>query len=88
MHIDATYRVLRYLKTMLGQGLFLPLFRNLNLVVYFDANWLCCPSTRKSCIGYFLSLGGTPIYWRTKKRSVVVGSLAEAEYRSMARCVR
>ncbi|KAL7587641.1 hypothetical protein Lser_V15G38703 [Lactuca serriola] len=86
-HMDAAYRVLRYLKTTPGQGLFLPSSGNLELMAYCDASWLSCPSTRKSCTSYFISLGGSPISWRTKKQSVVARSSAEAEYRSMANTV-
>ncbi|XP_071738615.1 uncharacterized mitochondrial protein AtMg00810-like [Rutidosis leptorrhynchoides] len=69
-HMDDAFRVLRYLKGTPGRGLFLPSHRGLELVAYCDASWLSCPSTKRSCTGYFISLGGAPISWRTKKQSV------------------
>lgn len=40
--------------------------------------------TRHSIIGYFIMLGDSPVSWRTKKQTIVAGSSAEAEYKSMA----
>lgn len=86
-HMDAATRVLRYLKATPGQGLLLPLNGDFDLVAYCDASWLSCPSTRQSCTRYFISLGGAPVSWRTKRQSFVSMSSAEAEYRVMASTV-
>ncbi|XP_071704112.1 uncharacterized mitochondrial protein AtMg00810-like [Rutidosis leptorrhynchoides] len=86
-HMDAVYRVLRYLKTTVGQGVLLPRAGGFNLSAYCDSDWLGCPYTRRSRTGYILLLGGAPISWKTKKQSVVSRSSAEAEYRSMASTV-
>lgn len=47
-HMDADIRVLRYLKTTAGQGLFLSSERDMTLTAYCDASWLSCHSTRRS----------------------------------------
>ncbi|KAJ0886596.1 putative RNA-directed DNA polymerase [Helianthus annuus] len=85
--MDAATRVLRYLKSTPGQGIFLPKEGGMNLLSYCDADWLGCPLSRKSRTGYLLSLGGAPITWKSKKQSVVSRSSAEAEYRAMATTV-
>ncbi|KAL2940785.1 Retrovirus-related Pol polyprotein from transposon TNT 1-94 [Bienertia sinuspersici] len=83
-HFDASQRVLRYLKSHPGQGLFLRADSDLQLYAYCDADWASCPLTRRSVTGYFVMLGSSPISWKTKKQPTVSRSSAEAEYRAMA----
>ncbi|KAM0044971.1 putative RNA-directed DNA polymerase [Helianthus debilis subsp. tardiflorus] len=86
-HLDAATRVVRYLKTTLGQGILLPKGGGTQLVTYCDSDWMGCPFTRRSRTGYLLLLGGAPVSWKSKKQSVVSRSSAEAEYRAMATTV-
>ncbi|XP_042752015.1 secreted RxLR effector protein 161-like [Lactuca sativa] len=79
--------VLRYLKASLGHGILLPKDGSPDLVAYSDSDWLGCPYSRRSRIGYLLILGGAPVSWKSKKQSVVSRSSAEAEYRAMATTV-
>ncbi|KAK3032290.1 hypothetical protein RJ639_036247 [Escallonia herrerae] len=82
-HWDAALWVLRYLKAAPGQGLFLPADSPLQIYAFCDSDWASCPLTRRFVTGYFVSLGNSPISWRTKKQPTVSRSSAEAEYRSM-----
>ncbi|KAM0047832.1 putative RNA-directed DNA polymerase [Helianthus debilis subsp. tardiflorus] len=86
-HWDAAIRVLRYLKTTLGQGIMLPKEGGTDLVTFCDSDWLGCPFSRRSRTGYVLLVGGAPVSWKSKKQSVVSRSSAEAEYRAMATTV-
>ncbi|KAI5670726.1 hypothetical protein M9H77_11090 [Catharanthus roseus] len=81
-HWDAAIRVVRYLKRSPGHGILLQSNSPLLLTAYCDSYWFTCPITRRSITGYFISLGGSPISWKTKKHTVSRSS-AEAEYRSM-----
>lgn len=57
-HMDAAYRVLRYLKNAPGQGILLSNSTSLDLLAYCDADWGGCLTTRRSCTGYYIPLGG------------------------------
>jgi len=83
-HWTAALRVLCYLKSSPGQGIFLRANTLLVLTAWCDSDWSSCPVSRRSLTGWFIQLGGSPISWKTKKHDVVSRSSAEAEYRAMA----
>ncbi|GJS69702.1 ribonuclease H-like domain-containing protein [Tanacetum coccineum] len=83
-HLDATLRVLRYLKGSSRSGIQINKIGNLKLRAYTDSDWARCPTTRKSISGYCVFLGDSLITWKSKKQSTFYRSSAEAEYRSMA----
>jgi hypothetical protein len=56
-HVDAAHRVLRYLKNNPGQGLFYSSTSDLRLKAFYDLDWVACPDTCRSLIGFFVFLG-------------------------------
>lgn len=56
MHLQATYKLLRYLKGTCGQGLFMSFCGPLVLNACYDADWGGCQTTRKSVTGYCVFL--------------------------------
>lgn len=76
-------RVVRYLKGHPGQGILLQAGSPLILTAYCDYHEAICRVTQQYASGYFVSLGGSLISWKTKKQHMVSHSSVEGEYLSM-----
>jgi hypothetical protein len=83
-HMEAVYRILRYLKSSPGKGLLFSRHGHLKIEAYTDADWAGSIMDRRSTSGYCTFVGGNLVTWRSKKQSVVARSSAEAEFRAMA----
>jgi hypothetical protein len=84
IHFNAAIRVLHYLKSCPGRGLFFPRDSSLRLIGFSDADWAGCKDTRRSISGQCFFIGKSLVSWRTKKQLTVSRSSSEAEYRALA----
>lgn len=84
-HMNAVVRILRYLKSAPGKGLFFAKNNHCEVEGYTDADWASNISDRRSTSGYFTFVGGNLVTWRSKKQKVVALSSAEAEFRGVAK---
>ncbi|GKD73086.1 ribonuclease H-like domain-containing protein [Tanacetum coccineum] len=58
-----------------------------SLVAYSDADYACCPTTRRSTSGYYVFLGNNLLSWSSKRHYTLSRSSAEADYRGAANVV-
>lgn len=92
-HWNAAKNVLRYLKGTKYYGIELGDRRNddslsMSLEGYCDSDYGTDCETRKSRTGYLFLLNGSLIDWRSQLQPTVATSTAEAEYMSLAECVK
>ncbi|GAV65217.1 LOW QUALITY PROTEIN: hypothetical protein CFOL_v3_08732, partial [Cephalotus follicularis] len=86
-HLEAVYRIMRYLKSASSRGILFSNNGHLRLEAFTDTDWAGSRDDRRSTSGYCTFLKGNLVTWRSKKQSVVARSNAEAEYRAMVQGV-
>nr|XP_018632729.1 secreted RxLR effector protein 161-like [Nicotiana tomentosiformis] len=86
-HMLAVIHVLKYFSAAPALGVLLSHGADFSLRAYSDSDWAICAMSRKSVSRYFITFGGCPISWKSKKQQVVPLSSAEAEYRALRQVV-
>jgi hypothetical protein len=85
-HLAALKCILHYVHGTLDLGLHLHASSQFELAVYSDVDWVGCPNTLKSTLGYAVFLGDK-VSWSSKCQNIVSRSSAKAEYRVVANAV-
>ena len=84
IQMQASKRVLRYLKGTIDHGLQLTRTTFSSLQGFYDSDWAGDISDRKSTGAYIIYFESNPISWSCKKQPIIVKSFVEAEYRTIA----
>ena len=83
-HLDAAYKILRYLKGTPCQGLFFKKNDQRTVEIYTDADWAGDQENSRSTSGYCSFVWGNLVTWQSQKQRVVSKSSAESELRALA----
>ncbi|XP_047270453.1 uncharacterized mitochondrial protein AtMg00810-like [Capsicum annuum] len=67
-HWDTTTRVVRYLKGIMGQGIWLDAAPASILTCWCDLDWAAYPNTKRSITGYVIKFGESLVSWKSKKQ--------------------
>lgn len=87
-HLILAKRVVRYVSYTANKSI---LFPNSSiskdpLTAYSDSDWAGCHETRRSTTGIVIKVNGAPIFWTSKRQTMVTVSSAEAEYIAISSC--
>nr|GEX17440.1 ribonuclease H-like domain-containing protein [Tanacetum cinerariifolium] len=86
-YFSALKRTLRYVRGTLDYELQLFYSSTTDLVASFDADWVGCPTTRRSSSGYYVFPGNNLLSCSSKGQLTLSRSSVEAEYRGVTNAV-
>ena len=82
-HMSIVNHILAYLKSSPGKGILFSKHGHLDIEGYTDSDFAGSKLDRNSTSGYVSFVRGDLVTWRSKKKSVVSLSSAEAKYRAL-----
>jgi len=82
-HMEAIYRILRYLKSSSGKGLLFSRHDHLKIEAYTNTNWVGSIMDRQSTLRYCTFEGENLVAWH-KKQSMIARFSAKVEFKAMA----
>lgn len=65
--MQAALHVLRYLSHDPNKGILLSSSDDFTLKAYSDFDWEACSISRRFVSGFLITLGGSPVCWKSKK---------------------
>ncbi|XP_055824251.1 secreted RxLR effector protein 161-like [Solanum dulcamara] len=86
-HMEATIRVVKYVKQSPSLGILMTANATNQLTAYCDADWASCLNSRKSITGYIVTYENFLTSWKFKKQDTTSRSSAETEYINLSSTV-
>ena len=83
-HLEAVYKILRYLKGSPRKGLLFKKNESREVEVFIDADWAGSTEDRRSTTGYCSYVWVNLVTWRSKKQNVIARSNAKVEFRAVS----
>ncbi|XP_062093737.1 uncharacterized mitochondrial protein AtMg00810-like [Humulus lupulus] len=83
-HLEAVYKVLRYLKKTPRKGLLFRKNGEKGIEAFTDVDWVGSIDDRRSLFGYCIMEWGNLVTWRSKKQHILSRSCVEAELKALA----
>ena len=87
-HWKAMKSVVRYLIGTTDSGLFFPFGQEATIEAWSDADWARDHHKRRSRSGYLVTVARCPVVWASRLQTLTAQSTTEAEFISLAHCVR
>lgn len=84
IHMEAIYRILKYLKMTTRKGLLYKKSGNNKVELFMDADWTGSIFNKRSTTGYCTYVWWNLVTWRSKKQLVVTHNNAETEFKALA----
>jgi hypothetical protein len=85
-HFERAKYICRYLVGTRSYSLVFKHAPGKGLAAYSDSDWASDPITRQSVTGYFFTLAGGPVTWRSRAQTTVAHFSAEVEYMALSDC--
>ncbi|XP_062093844.1 secreted RxLR effector protein 161-like [Humulus lupulus] len=83
-HLEAVYKVLRYLKKTPRKGLLFRKNGEKGIEAFTDVDWVGSIDDRRSLFGYCIMEWGNLVTWRSKKQHILSRSCVEADLKALA----
>ena len=89
-HLILAKRVVRYIAGTVNMSIFYPKSTSNDdpLTAYTDADWAGCHDTHRPTTGLLITCNNAPIYWASKRQTLVTLSSGEAEYVAVSACCK
>ena len=87
-HWKAMKSVVHYLIGTTDSGVFFPFGQEATIEAWSDADWARDHHKRRSRSGYLVTVARCPVVWASRLQKLTAQSTTEAEFISLAHCVR